>query len=121
MAGKDRLAKGIRLAARLRAMAAEIGHEESRRREQDWEGDGEAPWSHSIFHQGTADWRGLEPVVEIADALNQALAESEFGAEPPAAEPLDFFSLGTVTRYGNPRPIHAGFVQPVLRLPIVTR
>lgn len=121
MAEEVRLTKAIRLASHLHAIAAEIAKGESRRREQNGEGDGEAPWSPNIFHQDTADWRGLELLVEVADALDQALEEGGFNAEPPSAEPGDFFSLGTITLYSAPRKIHAGFVQPVLRLPIVTR
>jgi hypothetical protein len=121
LADEDRLAKAKRLASRLNALATEVAHVESRRREQDWEADGEAPWSLDFFDHWAGDWRGLGPLVETADALDRALEQAGFDAAPPPVGAWDLFSLGTVTLYGKPRQIHAGFVQPVLRLPIVTR
>ncbi len=120
MADEDRLAKAKRLASRLCALASEVADQETLRREQDWETDGEASWAPESFDRGVDDWPGLGPLVETADALNRALEEAGFDAEPPLVSACDFFSLGTVTFYGKLRQIHAGFVQPVLRLPVVT-
>jgi hypothetical protein len=115
---EDRLAKAKLLASHLNTLAAEAAHVENRRCEQDWEADGEAPWSLDYLAGG---WRGLGPLVETAEALDRALEEAGFDAELPPVGAWDFFSLGTMTLYGKPRQIHAGFVQPVLRLPVITR
>jgi hypothetical protein len=121
LADEDRLAKAERLASNLIALAIEVAQVESRRREQRRDADSEAPWSLDLFDHWTGDWRGLSRLVETVDALDRVLVKAGFDAEPLPVGAWDFISLGTVTFYGKPQQIHAGFVQPVLRLPIVTR
>ena len=120
MADNDRLAEAKLLALHLTSLAAEVAQLERRSREQGWEADREPPWALDLF-DWTDDWRGLVPIVGTVDALDQALEEAGFDAEPPSLGGRDFFSLGAVTLVGKPRWIHTGYVQPMLRLPMVTR
>ncbi len=91
---------------------------EARCDERDWKIDSEAPCSFNSWDDG---WRGISQIVKTVDALNRILEEAGFAAEPPPLGEWEFFSLGTVTLYGELRQIHAGFVQPILRLPVTTR
>jgi hypothetical protein len=57
---------------------------------------------------------------EILEELEHALATGEERA--PAAQELaggEFWTLGTIRFRADPRPIHIGFLQPILSLPIV--
>jgi hypothetical protein len=65
---------------------------------------------------------GVSPFNEIVEALDQALAVAGYGVEPMEDLPLDeFWTLGSRAKRGPIRNIHAGFLEPVLRLPLVRR
>jgi len=66
-----------------------------------------------------ADELGRELANQLED-LEEALVEEDFNreAQPPGA--TGWWSLGTIEIVGEPRPILRGFLEPVLRIPLVS-
>ena len=103
------------LARRLRSALAEIDRtiEIESATENDWRA-----WSESVHRD-----QRFQQIVEIVEKLEKALRDTNF--EPMATEtgvvPDEHWSIGTMIYVLPKRPIHAGFVEPRFRLPILTR
>lgn len=122
MPDQDRLREATRLAILLRGLAGEVASMEASRCQGNWEGDDAVPWLPDIPEGlGARDWRGVGQVIHAIQSLDATLQEADFDGRAPPIGEEEFFSLGTVSVYGGVRPIHRGFVQPVLRLPVATR
>jgi hypothetical protein len=65
----------------------------------------------------------LQPFGEIIESLDHALTEAGYGDEPTKYRltPDEFWTLGSRTKLFPIRSIHIGFIEPVLRAPIVPR
>jgi len=65
----------------------------------------------------------VQPFGEIIDSLDRILTEAEYRAKSSkwllASD--EFWTLGSTTRCFPIRNIHIGFVEPVLRIPIISR
>lgn len=65
---------------------------------------------------------GVQPFGEIIVSLDQTLSEMEYDESVEFPLPADeFWTLGSITKTFPIRSIHRGFVEPVLRLPIIPR
>ncbi|WP_213286006.1 hypothetical protein [Bradyrhizobium sp. sGM-13] len=66
---------------------------------------------------------GLQPFGEIVGALHRALREAEYSAELSTAKLPDgqFWTIGSRTNVFPIREMYRGFVEPVLRRPIIPR
>jgi hypothetical protein len=107
-----RWAKGIEVAARLRHLAlllreARVGTRES---------SSALPRDFAEeFDAKDPTLRRVQSAIEELDALLEGMS---FDVSSTQLEEGEFWSLGSIDVHHRLRPIHAGFVEPTLRLPI---
>jgi hypothetical protein len=113
------MSRARRLASWLRSASLEHQSRERGRFDQPI-GEGEWQPLPEIF---PSDAGALQPFGEIIESLDQALNEAGYGDVPTKYRlpPDEFWTLGSTIKSFPIRTIHIGFIEPVLRVPIIPR